>query len=214
MSRSLHTQKYRIRAARRLARPFSKRRSEAEILRGWKESETPRGRPRLPITWQKPLPGMLHPASEMDVRAFLKNLGPASVYGLSAIRFRRESAVTINGMTFAEYVMPGEIRLFAVPSIPWNLPFCLSGADRMSFEYYGALVDVDPMSGRSTVHWNPAGLKRFFLHEVLAHELGHHTLQHRRCRRLHAACRRSDHERRATLESRRAIKTLSIGIAC
>jgi hypothetical protein len=208
VSRSLHTQKLDVRAERRLDRPYSKRQAEADRLSGRdvRYSAATSCRPR--IEWQKPLSGTWQPLKVRDVRTFLKSLGPPAAYGLRVIRLKRESAFSAEGIVFAEYVMPGEIRLYSVPANPWELPFILACADRAAFERHGARVEVDFAQEQTTVRWSADGLKQFVLYEVLAHELGHHMLQYRKGKRTEAVCRWSDHERRAHLHSPRAFKTV------
>jgi hypothetical protein len=204
MSRSLHTQKLILRAARRLARPYSKRRSEAAYLTGRPGEDTAQRGPgkRLRIQTHKPLPGTLHPLSAQDIRKRLEVLGPAAVYGLKSIRLRRESAFLGRSLVFAEYALSGDIDLYAVPSPPWYLPFMLSPEDRIAFMRHGARVRVDDRMQQTTVEWTLSSLKSFYLYEVLAHELGHHRLQYHKGKRKVLLCRRSDHEKRAELYSR------------
>lgn len=162
-----------------------------------------------PIEVQKPLPRLHHPVSVRDVRALLGRLGPTASYGLKSIRLRREAALRPEGIVFAEYAVPGRIDLFALPECPWRLPFQLHAIDRAAFEMYGAHIEIDNPGGFTIVYWGEAGLARFVLTEVLAHELGHHLFQHHRGKRSAKLCRHSDHERRADLHSRRVRKILA-----
>src|SRR5947209_7183216 len=92
MSRSLHTQKLTVRALRRLARPYGKRREDAVRISGRKpvdavpdqpqlsiarkgtapgDEQAPSDRAvplRLSITRQKSLPGSWYPVSPQDIR--------------------------------------------------------------------------------------------------------------------------------------------------
>jgi hypothetical protein len=207
-----------------LARPYSKRRDEAACLSGRQRQSgeptphlppgvrrTRRSLRRLRIKTQKPLPGMRHPLAARDIHALLEILGPASIYRLKSIRLRQESAVRAEGIVFAEYVAPGEIHLYAVPELPWRLPFLLYAEDREAFARYGARLKTDLEREQTTVTWSVDGLKRFALQEVLAHELGHHLLQHHKGKRTVMLCRRSDHEKRADLQSRRVLQILRRG---
>lgn len=206
MSRSLHTQKLELRAARRLARPYAKRREEAASLRGRSGVGTAdhASTKRLPIRAHKPLSGTRHPLSPQDIREFLAHLGPTAIYGLKAIRLRAECAFTEDGILFAEYLLSGEIHLYAVPPSPWRLPFVPAAEECAAFARHDAWLTIDAQRRQTMVEWTQAGLKAFLLYEVLAHELGHHRLQRRKGQRRIVACRRSDHERYATLHSRRA----------
>ena len=92
--------------------------------------------------------------------------------------------------------------------MPWRLPYLLLPRDIETFERYGAQVETDTERERTTVHWSLEGLKRFALVEALAHELGHHLLQYHQGKRGVMFCRRSDHEARADLQSRRVQQIL------
>ena len=142
------------------------------------------------------------------------SIGTEFRYKLRSIRISQASAVRLKGIVFAEYVVPGEIHVFSVPELPWSLPFLLRDADRKAFERYGARLDVDLAREITTVNWSLAGLRIFVLYEVLAHELGHHLLQAHRGKRIGTVCRRSDHERRAELQSRRVKRAYGIDFQC
>lgn len=215
MSRSLHTQKLSVRAQRRLERPYSKRREEARRLSGREHGtqQAPIALPRRhPVQTRKAPPGMQHPLALRDIQALIERLGPASLYGLKTIRFRPESALRAEGIVFAEYAPPGEIHLYTLPASPWRLSFLLTAEDREAFEGYDARLEIDLDREQTTIYWSADGLKRFMLYEVLAHELGHHLLQHHKGKRKATLCRRSDHEKRADLQSRRAQKMAERGI--
>lgn len=205
MSRSLHTQKLSIRALRRLARPYSRRREEAALLSGSVRSKLA-VIPRLLIKRQKPLPGMRHLLTSDEIAAFLDWSGPLFRYGLKRICLRQEHALRPEGMVFAEYLLSGEIHLYAVPGSPWRLPFLLQEKDRVAFARYGAQCEFDIEREQTNVHWAEEGLKRFALCEVLVHEIGHHLLQYHKGKRKVQVCRVRDHELRANLQSRRAQK--------
>jgi hypothetical protein len=214
MSRSLHTQKLAVRAHRRLVRPYSKRREECGYLSGRKRDETIVSPLTVPIKVQKPLRGTMHPLTPRELRAFLAFLGPALRYGLKTICLRQDCALRNEGIVFAEYVVPGEIHLYSIPESPWRLPFLLHAEDRMAFENYGAQIERNLEREQTTVHWSADGLMRFALHEVVAHELGHHLLQHHKGKRKLTVCRRTDHERRAELQSHRVKKLMKTGADC
>ena len=210
MSRSLHTQKLELRAARRLARPYAARKADAALLGGQDAQADSEALPerRLPIRVQKPLPGLIHPLHARDIRGFLEAMGPTSMYGVKCIRLRSESGVTAQGIVFGEYLLSGEIHLYAVPSLTWKLPFEMHAADLADFARYGCRCEIDALLGQTTLAWSLAGLRDYTLYEVLAHELGHHLLQYHKGKRPAALCRRSDHELRATLQTRRMLTYL------
>ena len=214
ISRSLHTQQLAERAARRLLRPHSPRRVEAGFLCGRKAvlqpapggAERYTSSPRQPrIVTQKPLPGFVLPLRPCDVRLFLTRLGPAAAYGLREVRLRRECLFGLRGVTFAEYILPGRIDIYTVPASPWRLAFVPPPADLQTFRRYAARVDVNQAARQTTVWWEPDGLTDFFLYEVLAHEIGHHVLQHHRGKRPVQVCRRAGHEACADLYARRVM---------
>ena len=162
--------------------------------------------PRQPrIVTQKPLPGFVLPLRSCDVRLFLTRLGPAAAYGLCEVRLRRECLFGTIGVTFAEYILPGRIDVYAVPASPWRLAFVPPPADLQAIGRYAARVDVNQAARQTTVWWEPGGLTAFFLYEVLAHEIGHHVLQQHRGKRSAQVCRRADHESCADLYARRVM---------
>ena len=205
MSRSLHTQKLELRAARRLARPYVGRRADAALLTGQAMPSLSDSAPerRLPIRAQKPLPGTLHPLNPRDIRGLIEALGPASLYGIPCIRLRRECGVTPQGIVFGEYLLSGEIHLYAVPSLTWKLPYLLQDSNLAAFVRHGCHCEVEEEIERTTLIWSLSGLRTYYLYEVLAHELGHHLLQYHKGKRSATLCRRADHEKWADLHSSR-----------
>jgi Zn-dependent peptidase ImmA (M78 family) len=75
---------------------------------------------------------------------------------------------------------------------PWRLGFELPADERARLLAAGARSDKD-----GVVTWPGDSLRRFMLGYVLAHELGHHVLQHERRLRGERAARTSEHESRA-----------------
>ena len=211
MSRSLHTQKLSARALRRMVRPRSKRREEAGFLSGRKRATADDALPRLTIFVQKPLPGMRHAVTPRDVRDVFVRLGPASTYGLKCVRLRQECALQSAGIVFGEYLLIGEIYLYSLPDLPWHLPYLLAARDIAAFERFGACIASRADARTTTIAWNSDGQREFVLSEVLAHELGHHLLQRGKGKRKAVVCRRSDHERRADLQCRRARRHIEHG---
>ena len=101
-------------------------------------------------------------------------------------------------LLFGALVGPGQIRLYDQPLPPWRLPYALAGHERAELEQAGAHVGED-----GVVSWPPGALRRFMLGHVLAHELGHHMLQHERRLRGERAARTREHEARAELVATR-----------
>jgi hypothetical protein len=214
LSRSLNTQKLEARAQRRTARPYGKRRDEAEYIRGRADAEllAPIRRPVIRI--QKPAPGMRQPLTRRQIQLHLEAVGPQYYYGLRRITCRHESAITPDGIVFGEYIVPGEIWLYSVPEGPWPLPFLLYDSDCVTFGRYGAQIQADRDRGRTVVSWAADDLARFMLREVLFHELGHHRLQYHKGKRSAVVCRRSDHERCADLHARRIYRVVAFAADC
>src|SRR5690348_2056359 len=98
MARSLHTQKLELRAVRRLARPYSKRREEAARAFGRTDRGAADAWLRPPVTTQRPQPGHAHYLAARDIESLLETLGPASLYGMRSIRLRSEPAVRTDGI--------------------------------------------------------------------------------------------------------------------
>ena len=55
-------------------------------------------------------------------------------------------------------------------------------------------ADVDTTATGTQVTWQPEELRRFFLLDVLLHELGHHRVQHEAGKRSVRTRRTADHE--------------------
>jgi hypothetical protein len=204
MARSLHTQKLELRAERRLARPYSKRRSEAARVFGWSQCAAADTSLSLPISIQRPPPGLTHPLTQRDIRSLIEGFGPLSIYGLRSIRLRSESAILADGIVFGEYALPGGIHLYSLPEGDWNLPFLLLPQDRAAFRRHGAQIEIDVHRGQTSVTWHEQGLKQYLLYDVLAHEFGHHAVQRRCGKFLATTCRKSDHEAQADLYGMRS----------
>src|SRR5436309_1572876 len=104
MSRTLHTQKLSLRAARRMARPFASRRADSArwAAQGGAGLTCEIGFPI--IRRSPPVAGCLHPLTPRDVRDLARILGPECFYGIKTIRMRSESVLGKDGLVFAEYV--------------------------------------------------------------------------------------------------------------
>lgn len=89
-------------------------------------------------------------------------------------------------------IAPGHIVLYDQPRPPWRLGARVGGKRRASLQEAGALIDED-----GVVWWPGDTLRRFMLGYVLAHELGHHVLQHERRLRGKRGARTREHEVRA-----------------
>lgn len=140
---------------------------------------------------RRPLPGRFHPAPARVVREALRRFGEAFYYGLRLVELapspRSEGRIVFGGL-----IGEGEIRLYDQQSPPWRLGGHVDPRDRVMLEAVGAHVGAD-----GVVDWEAGALRRFMVGHVLAHELGHHVLQHERRLRGEVAARTRDHEGRA-----------------
>lgn len=136
-------------------------------------------------------PGRWHPASAQDVRETLRAFGPEAYYGLRLVELmpaRASDATLVLGRLAGE----GVIELYEQRPSPWRLGDTLSDAERDRLAAFGAGV-----SAPGVVVWPPGALRRFILLHVLAHEIGHHVVQHERRLRGDRAMRTREHEARA-----------------
>jgi len=135
--------------------------------------------------------GRWHPASAQDVREALRAFGPEAYYGLRLVELmpaRASDAALVLGRLAGE----GMIELYEQRPSPWRLGHALSDVERDRLTAFGADVTIP-----GVVVWPPGALRRFMLVHVLAHELGHHVVQHERRLRGERAMRTREHEARA-----------------
>ncbi|GLH98133.1 hypothetical protein [Phytohabitans aurantiacus] len=176
LSRSLHTDPYPIRAARRAGVPVRVRRCP-------------------------PRPGFTHPAGPADVVRVLSFFGAAVTYGLRAIELRQRPAAD-TGLAVAALRVPGIVLLFEQPVSPWVLPGRLTDGTAARLERAGARVTGGQAGTR--VDWPGDTLRDFMLFDGLMHEIGHHMIQHAARKYRAPAMRTADHERRADAYAMRA----------
>jgi hypothetical protein len=124
-------------------------------------------------------------------------------YGLRIIRLMGQPVTSSAGFVLGEYFLPGEIRLYAVPELPWDLPFRIPANEEATLAQFGAIIARDEDLGRTIVDWPGNALRDYTWRYVLAHEIGHHRLQHNRGRMRSSVSRRRDHQARADLHARR-----------
>lgn len=149
-------------------------------------------RARFPVVRaRRPSPGRHHPASATDVRNALKLFGEEVYYGLDAVELIPAPPAS-SRLVLGELVGPGRIVLYDQAPSPWRLSSRLGKRERAQLEAAGA-----DLSEHGVVAWPAASLKFFMLGHVLAHELGHHMLQHERRLRGERGARTRDHEARA-----------------
>jgi hypothetical protein len=140
---------------------------------------------------RRPSPGRHHPASAADIRNALKVFGEEVYYGLDAVELV-PAPTAGNRLVFGELVGPGRIVLYDQARSPWRLASRLPKKERSQLEAAGA-----ELSEQGVVSWPADSLRGFMLGHVLAHELGHHMLQHERRLRGERGARTRDHEARA-----------------
>jgi hypothetical protein len=140
---------------------------------------------------RRPGPGRIHPASAADVRNALRIFGEETYYGVDKVELV-PAPPSSNGLPLGRLAAPGSILLFDQPRPPWRLGYVLTAKERERLLEAGADIAED-----GVVYWPDDTLRRFMLGHVLAHELGHHVLQHKRRLRCERGARTRDHEARA-----------------
>jgi hypothetical protein len=143
------------------------------------------------VRMRRPRAGYYHPASATDVRNALEIFGPETYYGVHSVELVPGPPAR-SRLLLGQLVGPGEIVLYDQARSPWRLGFALAKADGARLEAAGA-----DLSEQGIVSWPGDSLRRFMLGHVLAHELGHHVLQHERRLRGERAARTREHEARA-----------------
>jgi hypothetical protein len=140
---------------------------------------------------RRPAPGRHHPALASDIRAALDAFGRPAWYGLRLVEL--VPAPTVPGrLMLGRLAGPGHVMLFDQPRSPWHLGAAVPAQERAWLTSGGADVTVP-----GVVTWPGDSLSRFMVGYVLAHEVGHHVLQHERRLRGQRAARTRDHEARA-----------------
>ena len=140
---------------------------------------------------RRPRPGRHHPASAADVRKALMRFGEEMYYGVESVELV-PAPLAAKRLTLAVLVGPGRIVLYDQAPSPWRLGFALAPEQLAQLQAAGA-----DLGGEGVVSWPGDSLRRFMLGYALAHELGHHVLQHERRLRVERGARTRDHEARA-----------------
>jgi hypothetical protein len=160
-------------------------RSQPRRIRAARRADPPTVRAR------RPGPGRHHPATAADVRHALTIFGEEVYYGVETVELV-PAPTEPDRLLLGQLVGPGRILLYDQPRSPWRLGFDLAAHDSARLVEAGA-----DLGETGVVAWPGETLKRFMLGHVLAHELGHHVLQHERRLRGERAARTRDHEARA-----------------
>lgn len=109
-----------------------------------------------------------------------------------------------DGLVLGRLAGPGHVVLYAQPLPPWRLGAFLPERERAWLASAGADVTTAGM-----VAWPAGSLRRFMIGHALAHEIGHHVLQHERRLRGERAARTRDHEARAEVVAARLRERLA-----
>jgi len=125
------------------------------------------------------------------VRAALRRFGESNYYGLTSVELVPAPPAT-RRLPLGRLVAPGRIVLYDQPRSPWRLGARIATEDKARLLIAGATLDRD-----GVVDWPGDTLRRFMLSFVLAHEVGHHLLQHERRLKGQRAARTREHEARA-----------------
>jgi hypothetical protein len=136
------------------------------------------------------------------VRAALKIFGEDVYYGVESVELV-PAPKTSKRLTFGGLVGPGRVVLYDQAPSPWRLGSALQPEQRAKLQGAGADLSVDGL-----VSWPGDTLRRFMLGHVLAHELGHHVLQHERRLGGQRGARTREHEARADLIAARLRRLL------
>jgi hypothetical protein len=140
---------------------------------------------------RRPAAGRHHPASVADVREALRIFGDEIYYGLKTVELLSAPPASRRPV-LGRLIAPGHIVLYDQPRPPWRLGAPVAVKRKASLRAAGARIDDD-----GVVSWPGNTLRRFMLGHVLAHELGHHVLQHERRLRGARGARTREHEARA-----------------
>jgi len=209
MSRSKHTDPRSIRAERRVRAPreprgvddLTRRRrlrrlfKEFGIVAAETEDEEFAEPVQPRITVCRPRSEFFHPAGRAEIRRMLEFLGPEAIYGIKQIELAHTPGMPETGIPpLGRLIVPGRIVIYEQPCPPWQLPGVLSEKDTRRLELAGAVLEVAPSGVSTIVQWPEATLRDFMLFEVLAHEIGHHLLQHHKGKRTVRIARTRDHE--------------------
>jgi hypothetical protein len=200
VSRSLHTDPYRVRSARRVAAPYRRRGDEPRAVRRRDRSDVTApgaGGPavRVDVRVCPARPGFHHPAGGAEILRVLASFGSAVVYGVRRIELRQRTGAGPAGLAVAVLREPGMVVLFEQPRPPWTVVGQLNAEAEHRLRRAGAIVHAGPAVTR--VDWPGRTLTDFMLFDGLMHEIGHHIVQRRAGRRGVRAMRTADHERRA-----------------
>jgi hypothetical protein len=209
MSRSLHTDPYALRAARRVVAPYRRRPDEPRVARRRARLSAtldtaagaakcspggPGGPPaRVDVRVCPPRPGFFHPAGVDDVTRLLAFFGPPAVYGLRRVELRQRVGDNRCGLLVAGLKVPGMVVLFEQPPPPWMIAARLTVDSLQRLQRAGAHIQMTATQTR--IDWPAQTLRDFVLLDGLMHEIGHHMLQHNAGKRVTQAMRTADHER-------------------
>jgi len=125
------------------------------------------------------------------VRRALRIFGNEIYYGVKTVELV-PSPPSGRSLPLGRLIAPGHIVLYDQPRSPWRLGAPVVAKRREGLQRAGAQID-----DAGVISWPGDTLRRFMLGNVLAHELGHHVLQHERRLRGARGARTREHEARA-----------------
>jgi hypothetical protein len=209
MSRSLHTDPYALRAARRIVAPHGRRADEPRVSRRRARlGEAPStavpgatadrgGGPGALVDVRvcPPRPGFCHPADAHDVARALAFFGPPARYGLRRVELRQRVGPDRSGLVVATLQVPGVVVLLEQPRPPWLIAGRLTHDSLQRLRRAGASVTLAAAATR--IDWPAGALRDYVLLDGLMHEIGHHIIQYGSAKRAARVMRTADHERRA-----------------
>lgn len=208
MSRSLHTDPYALRAARRVVAPYRRRADEPRVARrrarlattptavASRTADCAGGPPaRGNVRVCPPRPGFFHPADADDVARMLAFFGPPVSYGLRRVELRQRVGLDTSGLVVATLQVPGVVVLLEQPRPPWVIAGRLTPDSSRRLQRAGACVTLAASTTR--IDWPAQTLRDYVLLDGLMHEIGHHMIQHGSGKRSVRVMRTADHERRA-----------------
>lgn len=133
------------------------------------------------VVAERPLhPAFLRPYSAKDVTRVLAEIPPQFLQGLGRVLLlggtRKQEATALGRLFYwGSYVRPGTVHLFAYPRRAMRLRYRKPPSKERMIEWEFAQPSVSRDGGHWIVEFTAAGLREFYLYDVLPHEIGHHV---------------------------------------
>ena len=131
----------------------------------------------LPIFANEPHPSFVQPCNPEDVREVLRACPAEFLAGLEGVFLlsgTSKQARTLKLFRYGTYA-PGRVFLHAYPTRYMAQHFDTPFPPHLSREFTRWGADVAERSGKLIVRFDSSSLRRFYLYDVLLHELGHHV---------------------------------------